>query len=164
MATNADNPPMTMTTEPLTQCQQTGESQTSHITDAAQLTHPITRADDVDMIPAPATPRPDTHGTAATTRRHIGGRCRKWVVNTKTPSPSLSNERKCAACTMCGNQLAPGEPRLHQWAYRDAQRHYVNAQCITSGIGRDHELVPMAPTDAEAMNTVINTRDSVRSS
>ena len=58
MATNVNNPPPTTTTEPLAQYQQAGESQTSHITDAAQLTHPTTRADNVDMTPDPATPRP----------------------------------------------------------------------------------------------------------
>ena len=64
---------------------------------------------------------------------------------------------------MCGNKFTPGEPRLQQWANRDAQRNHVHAQCITSGIGRDHELVPKVPADIEAMDSVIRLRDSVLS-
>ena len=62
---------------------------------------------------------------------------------------------------MCGNQFTASEPRLQQWGNRDTQRAYVHAQCITSGIGRDHELVPKNPTDAEARDSVARLRDSV---
>ena len=148
MATNVNNPPPTITTEPLAQYQQAGEGQTTHITDAAQLTHPISRADDVDMTLAPATPRPDTHDTVTVTatRRSIGGRCRKWLVSTQTPSQS--NKRKCAACTRCTQQFAPSEPKLQQWANRDAQRAHVHAQCIPGGLKPDHEMVPETPTSS----------------
>ena len=83
MAINEVDPPPTMTTEPSAQYQQNGEDQWSHITDAAQLTNPVSRAEDIDMPSNPATPRPDTHDIA-TPRRRIGGRCRKWVVSTQT--------------------------------------------------------------------------------
>ena len=129
---NADD--LTMITDSMVQHQQAGEVQTTHITNAAQLTHPISCADDVDMTPAPVPTRSDTHGiaTATAARRSIGGRCRKWAVSTQ--DPSQSNKRKCAACTTCGHQFTPGEPRLQQWADRNAQRAYVHAQCRrTSG-------------------------------
>ena len=147
-------------TEPLAQYQRTGEGQMSRITDAAQLNHPLSRADDVDLPSAPATPRPDTR-ELATSRRRIGGRCHKWAVSTQ--NASQPNKRKCASCTMCGQQFTPGEPRLQQWANRDKQRAYVHAQCVTGGIGRDHELVAKAPTDNEARDTFIRLRDSVLS-
>ena len=62
MATNVNKPPPTITAEPLAHYQQAGEGQTSHITDAPQLTHSLSRADDVDMNPAPPTlaPTPTT--------------------------------------------------------------------------------------------------------
>ena len=63
-ATDTDNPPLSTTTEPLAQYQQTGECRRTHITDVAQLTHPVSRAEDVDMQSDPATPRPDTHDIA----------------------------------------------------------------------------------------------------
>ena len=138
-ATSTDNLPQVMVTESLAQYQRTGKCHVAHIFDAAQLTHPISSAEDADMQPNPATPRPDTRNIA-TPRRSIGGRCRRWVVSAQ--DPPLTNKRKCAACTMCGNQFTAREPRLQQWGNRDTQRAYVHAQCITSGIGRDHELVP----------------------
>ena len=133
---------LTAPTEPTAQYQQAGKDQLSHITDAAQLTLLISRADDVDMSSAPATPRPDTHDIA-TPRRRIGGRCRKCAVSTQIASQA--NKRKCASCTMYGQQFTPGEPPLQQRANRSTQRAYVHSQCITGGIGRDHELVPKAP-------------------
>ena len=77
MDTSNSDPPLTTTTglaaqyrrsgdglnaptEPTAQYQQAGKGQLSHITDAAQLTLLISRADDVDMSSAPATPRPPT--------------------------------------------------------------------------------------------------------
>ena len=159
--TSTDNLPQVMVTESLAQYQQTGECRMAHITDAAQLTHPISCADDVDMTPAPVSPRSDTHGiaTATAARRIIGGRCRKWAVSTQ--DPSQSNKRKCAACTRCGHQFTPGEPRLQQWSNRNAQRAYVHAQCIKGGLKDDHELVAKTATDREAVDTVIRLRDSV---
>ena len=148
-----------MTTESLAQNQQTGEDQMSNIIDAAQLTHPISHAEDVDMPSNPATLRPDTHDIDIDTpRRRIGCRCRKWAVSTQTASQF--NKRKCAACTMCGNQFTPGEQRLQQWTNRNTQRAYVHAHGITGGIGRDHELVSKAATDNEARDTVVRFRDS----
>ena len=135
-----------MTTESLAQNQQTGEDQMSNIIDAAQLTHPISHAEDVDMPSNPATLRPDTHDIDIDTpRRRIGCRCRKWAVSTQTASQF--NKRKCAACTMCGNQFTPGEQRLQQWTNRNTQRADVHAHGITGGIGRDHELVSKAATE-----------------
>ena len=104
MATHEADPPSTMTTESLTQYQQTGDQ-----------------------------------------------------------NQSQSNKRMCAVCTKCGNQVAPGEPRLHQWANRNTQRAYVHDQCITGGIGRDHEHVRKVPADNDARDTVIRHRDSVLS-
>ena len=86
---------------------------------------------------------------------------RKWAVSTQ--NQSQSNKHKCAACTMCGHQLTPGEQRLQQWANNDAQRAYVHGQCITGCIGLDHELVPKVPADIEARDAVIHLRDSVLS-
>ena len=142
----------TAPTEGMAEYQQAGEGQLSHITDAAQLTRTLSRASDVDMTPAPATPRPDTHDIA-TPRRRIGGRCRKWAVSTQ--AAAQSNKRKCASCT--------GEPRLQQWANRSTQRACVHAQCITGGIGRDHELVPKVPAENESMDAVIRLRDNMPS-
>ena len=56
---------------------------------------------------------------------------------------------------MCGQQFTPGELHLQQWANHDSQRADVHAQCITGGIGRDHELVPKVPADNEAKDAVI---------
>ena len=81
------------------QYQQTGEGRMAHIVDAAQMTHPISSAEDIDMQPIPTTARPDTHDIA-TPRRRIGGRCRKWAVSTQA-----TNKRNCAACTMCSLQF-----------------------------------------------------------
>ena len=78
---NTDNLPQVMVTESRAQYQQTGECHVAHIIDAAQLTHPISSAEDADMQLNPATPRPDTHDIA-TPRRSIGGRCRRWAVST----------------------------------------------------------------------------------
>ena len=147
-------------TEPLAQYQLAGEGQMSHITDAAQLTHLLSRADDVDMLSAPATPRANTHDIA-TSRRRIGGRCRKWAVSTQTASQS--NKRKGATCTMCGQQFTAGEPRLQQWANRSTQRHYVRAKSVTGGNDQDHELVPKVPGDHGARDTLIRLRNSVLS-
>ena len=101
-ATNTDNPPQVMVTESLAKYQQTGECRVAHIIDPAQLTHPISSAEDVYMHPNPATPRPDMHDIA-TPQRRIGGRCRKWAVSTQA-----ANKRKCAACTICSLQFSPG--------------------------------------------------------
>ena len=79
--------------ESLAQYQRTGECRMAHIIDAAQLTHPISRAEDIDLPSNLVTPRPDTDDIA-TPRRRIGGRCRKWAVSTQATS-----KRKCAACT-----------------------------------------------------------------
>ena len=159
-ATSTDNQPQVTVTESLAQYQRTGEYSMTHIIDAAQLTHPISSAEDADMQPNPTTPRPDTHDIA-TPRRSIGGRCRKWVVSTQ--DPSLTNKRKCAACMTCSKQFTPGEPRLQQWGCRDAQRAYVHAQCIKGGLKTSHEFFPKNPTDTEAMDSVIRLRDSVLS-
>ena len=99
----------------------------AHLFDAAQLTHPISSAEDVDMQPNPATPRPDMHDIT-TPRRSIGGRCRKWVVSTQ--DPSLTSKRTCAACTMCTKQFTARETHLQQWGNRNTQRAYVHAQCV----------------------------------
>ena len=148
-----DQPAATSTSE-------LGECRMAHIIDAAKLTHPISSAEDADMQPNPATPRPDTHDIA-TPRRSIGGRCRKWVVSAQ--DPSQSNKRKCAACMMCSEQFTPGEPRLQQWGSRDTQRAYVHALCFTGGLKTDYELLPKNPTDTEARDSVIRLRDSVLS-
>ena len=160
LATNTDNPPQVMVTESLAQYQQTGECRVAHIIDAAQLTHPISSAENVDMQPNPTTPRPDTHDIAAP-RRSIGGRCRKWVVSSQ--DPSLTNKRKCAACMTCSKQFTPGEPRLQQWGCRDTQQAYVHALCITGGLKTDLELLPKNPTDTEARDSVASLRDSTLS-
>ena len=154
-ATNTDHQPQVMASESLAHYQQTGKCRMAHIVDAAQLTHPISSAEDIDMQPIPTTPRPDTNDIA-TPRRRIGGRCRKWAVSTKANS-----KRKCAACTMCNQQFSPGEPRLQQWSNRDATRHYVHAQCVSGGLKSDHELVPKHPTDNEAKDAVIRLRDNI---
>ena len=129
-------------TESRAQYQQTGESRMAHIVDAAQMTHPISSAEDFEMH------------DIATPRRRIGGRCHKWAVSTQA-----TNKRNGAACTMCSLQFTPGETRLQQWANRNAQRAYVHAQCVTGGIQVDHELVPKTPTDTEARDAVIRIRD-----
>ena len=158
--TSTDNQPQVLSSMASVQFQRTGECRMAHIIDAAQQTHPISSAEDADMQPNPATPRPDTHDIA-TPRRSIGGRCRKWVVSTQ--DPCQSNKRTCAACTRCSKQFTPGEPRLQQWGCRDTQRAYVHALCITGGLKTDHELVPKNHTDTEARDSVIRMRDSVLS-
>ena len=159
-ATSTDNLPQVIVTESLAQYQQTGECCMAHITDAAQLTHPISCADDVDMTTDPISPRSEYHGiaSATATRRSIGGRCRKWAVSTQ--DPSQSNKRKCSSCTMCRQQFTAGEPRLQQWSNRNAQRAYVHAKCIKGGLRDDHELVAKTAADTEAVDTVIRLRDS----
>ena len=92
--------PQVMVTEALAQYQQIGECHMAHIIEAAQLTHPTSSTDEVDMQPNPSTPRPDTHDIA-TPRRRIGGRCRTCAVSTQADS-----KRKCAACTMCSRRKA----------------------------------------------------------
>ena len=134
--TSMDYQPQVLVTEASAQYQQTGECRVAHIVETAQLTQPISSSDEVVMQPNPATSRPDTHDIA-TQRRHIGGKCRKWVVSTQANS-----KRTCAACSMCHNQFSPGEPRLQQWSNRNAPRHYVHAQCISGGLKSDHELIP----------------------
>ena len=114
----------------------------AHIIDAAQMTHPVSSAEDIEMH------------DIATPRRRIGGRCHKWAVSTQA-----TNKRNCAACTMCSLQFTPGEPRPQQWANRNAQRAYVHAQCVTGGIQAGHELVPKTPTDTEARDAVLRIRD-----
>ena len=127
-ATSTDNQPQVLVSMASVQHQQTGECRMAHIIDAAQLTPPISSAEDIDMQPIPTTPRPDTHDIA-TPRRRTGGRCRKWAVSTQATS-----KRKCAACTTCSRQFSPGEPRLQQWSNRGAQRHNVHAQCVAGGL------------------------------
>ena len=91
-ASITDNLPQVMVTESSAQYQRTGKCHMAHITDAAQLTHPIS-AEDVDMQLKPATPRPDMHDIA-TPQRSIGGRCRKWVVSTQDPSLQKKQMRR----------------------------------------------------------------------
>ena len=140
------------------QYQQTGDCRIAHIIETAQPTHLISSAEDADMQPNPATPRPEAHDIA-TPRRSIGGRCRKWVVSTQ--DPSLTNKHTCAACTICSKQFTPGEPRLQQWGCTDVQRSYVHAQCIKGGLKTSHEFVSKNSTDIEAKEAVIRLRDSV---
>ena len=60
LSCQSDNSPQVMVTESSAQYQQTGNC----LSDAAQLTHPISSAEDVNMQPNPATPCPDTHDIA----------------------------------------------------------------------------------------------------
>ena len=128
--------------------------------DAAQRTHPISRADDVDMASDPTIPRHDNRDTASP-RRRIGGRCRGWAVSTQIQSQS--NKHKCVSSTMRGQQFKPEEPRLQHRANRSMQLADVHAQRITGGIGADHELYRKVATDSEAFETVKRFRDSVLS-
>ena len=113
-ATSVNNPPPTITTESLAQYQLAGESQTCHITDASQLSHPISRAVDVDNDSSPSysTPQHPRHCChySTTHRRQMP------QMGSSCPDPSQSSTRKCAACTMCGQRFAPGKQRLQQWA------------------------------------------------
>ena len=147
-ASSTDNLPQVMVTESSAQHKPTGKCRMAHISDAAQLTHPISSAEDVDMQANPATPR-----------RSIGGRCSRWVVSTQ--DPSLTGKRTCAACTTCGNQFTAREPRLQQWGNRGAQRAYLHAQCVSGGLQAHHELVAKTQADQEARDSVIRLRDSI---
>ena len=80
-----------------------GKCHMAHITDAAQLTHPISSAEDVDMQLKPATPRPDMHDIA-TPQSSIGGRCRKWVVSTQDPSLQKTQVRRLYDSLLQANQ------------------------------------------------------------
>ena len=90
---------------------------------------------------------PLTHDIS-TPRRHIDGRCRKWVVSTQP----RSDKRKCAACSMCGQQFSHGESRLQQWCNRNSQRADVH---------QDHKLHPKQPTDQDSVEAVARQRDCI---
>ena len=96
-----------------------------------------------------------------TPRRSIGGRCRKWAVSTQ--DSSSTNKRACAACTRCGKQFAPGEPRLQQWGNRDTYRQYVHAHCIKGGLNANHEFFPKNLKDVDARGAVVNFRNNLLS-
>ena len=81
----------------------TGETYIPNSIVEAQLTHPISRDDDIEMPAAPL-----THDISAP-RRLNGGRCRKWAVSTHQTTEKL----RCASCTIC---VAPS---LHR-AKRDS--------------------------------------------
>ena len=134
-----------MVTESPAQYQQTGNCRMALISDAAQPTHPISSAEDVDMQPNPATPRPDMHDIA-TPRRSIGGRCSRWVVSTQ--DPSQSNKRKCAACTVCSRQFTPGEPRLQQCAKVGQPRRTTSLRTCPLRLRR-----PSGPLRADTQDT-----------
>ena len=93
----------------------------------------------------------------ATSRRMIGGRCRKWC-NSAQPA---SGKRKCAACCMCGTRFAHGEASLQQWCNRETNHHYVHAQCVNGGLRHDHELLPKLAADQEAVDAATRQRDTI---
>ena len=66
----------------------------------------------------------------ATPRRTIGGRCRKWCIRAQP----ISDKRRCAACSICGQQFSQGKPRLQQWSNRQTNNHYVHAHCVNGGL------------------------------
>ena len=74
--TGTEEPAKMTRSGPTVQCQQLGDGQLSYINHAAQLTHPISRADDVDMTFHPITPHSENQDTT-TPRRRVGGRCCK---------------------------------------------------------------------------------------
>ena len=151
---------LTAPSEQPTQYQQLGEGQLCHITD-----DPVTRADDVDVTSNPAAPRPDAHDIATprhATPCHADGLEADAAHGPSAPRSSPSPTSASAPhAQMCGQQFAPGEPRLQQRANRSMQRAYVHAQCITGVIGPDHEVHPKVATDRRAVETVTRFRDSV---
>ena len=76
-----------------------------------------------------------------------------WAVSTQ----QTADKRKCAGCSMCGQQVSHGEARLQQWANRNSQRAYVHA-------AHDHELHRKHPTDQDAVQSVARQRDCVTQS
>ena len=89
----------------------------------AQLTANISRDDSAQRQDAPRdedAPMPDAPAVhdIATPRRMIGGRCRKCCISAQP----TSDKRRCAACSMCGQQFSHGEPRLQQWCNRQTDK------------------------------------------
>ena len=82
----------------------------------------------------------------ATPKRMIGGRCRKWCISAQP----TSDKRRCAACSLCGQQFSHAEPRHPKWSNRQTNNHYVNAHCVNGGLGHDHEVHPKQAGDQEA--------------
>ena len=151
IASNTDNQSV-LVSVPSAQFQQTGECRVAHVVDTAQPNHLIGSTEDVDAQLSSDAPHPDE--LMVTPRRSIGGRCRKWAVSTQ--DSSSTNKRACAACTRCGKQFAPGEPRLQQWGNGDTYRQYVHAHCIKGGLNANHEFFTKNPKDVDAREAVVN--------
>ena len=103
-----------------------GDDLNSNVIVNAQLTHLISRDDAARGQDAPNVPddlMPDVPAVhdIATTRRTIGGRCRKWCISAQPPT----GKRKCAACCMCGIRFTHGEARLQQWSNRETNHHMI---------------------------------------
>ena len=120
----------------------------------AQLTPIISRDDSAQRQVAPRdedAPMPDAPVVhdIATPRRMIGGRCRKWCISAQP----TSDKRRCAACSLCGQQFSHGEPRLQQWGNRQTNNPFMHAHCVNGGLGHDHEVHPKQAGDQEAPPT-----------
>ena len=100
------------------------------------------------------------HGAHCRRRQHVvsifgaTAACSRWAVSTQ----QTTDKRKCAACSMCGQQFTHCDPRLQQWRNRNSQRAYVHAPCIRSGVAHDHELHPKQPIDQNSVEAVARQR------